>query len=286
MKNRCMLTAALSILLMANLAHAAPAIFQPDNLVAWCIVPYDNQERTSLERAQMLNRLGLSRLAWDWRAKHVPLLEEEIRVLQDHDISLDAVWIWLDQPEYAESFGQANDTLIRTVGEAGVRTTYWVSFSDRHLEGMNDVEKLDFCSKAIGKLADTAARQGSRVALYNHGAWFGHPRNQVRIIKKLDRANIGIVYNFHHAHEELDEFPQLLELMLPHLYTMNLNGMTRGGPKIQTIGEGESEEEMIRLLAESGFSGTVGILCHIMEADAEKILRANMDGLRSLVEKM
>jgi hypothetical protein len=100
--------------------NATPDLFHQDNLVAWCIVPYDNQERTPLERAQMLNRLGISRLAWDWRAKHVPLLEEEIQVLRDHDIHLDAVWIWLDQPDYANTFGEANDTLIRTVGEAGV----------------------------------------------------------------------------------------------------------------------------------------------------------------------
>ncbi len=35
-----------------------------ENLVAWCIVPFDANERTPLERARMLNMLGIGQFAY------------------------------------------------------------------------------------------------------------------------------------------------------------------------------------------------------------------------------
>ena len=50
---------------------AAADNFAKDKLVAWCIVPFDAKQRGPAERAAMLKRLGLKRVAYDWRAKHV-----------------------------------------------------------------------------------------------------------------------------------------------------------------------------------------------------------------------
>ena len=44
-----------------------------------------------------------------------------------------------------------------------------------------------------------------KIALYNHRGWFGNPHNQVEIIKALPELNLTMVYNFHHAHEYLDD---------------------------------------------------------------------------------
>ncbi len=43
----------------------ASDLFARSNLVAWCIVPFDSQKRGPEERAAMLERLGLRRLAYD-----------------------------------------------------------------------------------------------------------------------------------------------------------------------------------------------------------------------------
>ena len=57
---------------------------------------------------------------------------------------------------------------------------------------------------------------------------------------------IRIVYNFHHGHHQLDRFGELLELMLPYLSAININGMKVEGPKIITLGQGDRELEMLR----------------------------------------
>ena len=54
--------------------------FNRENIVPWCIVPFDASERSPDERAKMLVRLGLKRSAYDWRAQHVQEFEETVRI--------------------------------------------------------------------------------------------------------------------------------------------------------------------------------------------------------------
>src|SRR5947209_18984486 len=85
----------LAVLLCLSVTRGAAAdtsIFAHDNLVAWCIVPFDSAKRGPEERAAMLERLGIHRFAYDWRAEHLPHFEEELAALERHHIELTAVW--------------------------------------------------------------------------------------------------------------------------------------------------------------------------------------------------
>ena len=53
-------------------AQGSGGLFERDNLVAWCIVPFDAKKRGPEERAEMLHRLGFLRFAYDWRDEHLP----------------------------------------------------------------------------------------------------------------------------------------------------------------------------------------------------------------------
>src|ERR1051326_4081917 len=77
------------------MAHAQTAgskgtsdLFARDNLVAWCIVPFDSKKRGPVERVEMLKRLGFRRYAYDWRAEHLPTFDTEVAELQKHKIEL------------------------------------------------------------------------------------------------------------------------------------------------------------------------------------------------------
>jgi hypothetical protein len=134
----------------------------------------------------------------------------------------------------------------------------------------------------IEYLSQRANALGCKVALYNHGDWFGEPKNQLKLIAALPKEDLGLIYNFHHAHKQIDSFPEMATMMLPHLWSVNLNGLRKGGPKILTIGEGDYEKIMIDTLLEKGYVGDFGILGHVGDADVEIILRANLDGLKKL----
>ncbi|MEB2778177.1 hypothetical protein SYJ56_22900 [Algoriphagus sp. D3-2-R+10] len=107
----------------------------------------------------------------------------------------------------------------------------------------------------------------------------------MKICEELDGNDVGIIFNFHHAHEMIDEFPELVPLMKSHLWVVNLNGMNAEGPKILPIGTGESEAEMLAVLKKNGFTGPFGILGHVEEADVELVLKENLNGLKEVLGK-
>jgi len=100
---------------------------------------------------------------------------------------------------------------------------------------------------------------------------------------------VGLVYNLHHGHEHVDRFPSLMQKMLPHLWCLNLNGMTRDGEtqgrKILPLGQGELDLTLLRTIVKSGYRGPIGIIGHTQD-DAEDRLRDNLDGLDWLVKEI
>src|SRR3954468_18304108 len=82
----------MALALLLSQGAAAKDIFARDNLVAWCIVPFDAKKRTPQQRADMLEKLGIHRFAYDWRAEDLPTFESELNELQRHHIELTALW--------------------------------------------------------------------------------------------------------------------------------------------------------------------------------------------------
>jgi sugar phosphate isomerase/epimerase len=260
-------------------------LYAKDNLLAWCIVPFDSEKRSPEQRARMLNELGIPAMAWDWRMEHLPLMAEEIEALRRHNIALSAVWFWVDGSGEG-LLNEANEVILHTLAENGIRTDLWLSFPASFFEGLSEEEMLQKATEAVGQIRDRAAAIGCRVALYNHGDWFGEPANQVKIIQALGAEDVGIVYNFHHAHDQLDNFDSNIELMLPHLWTVNLNGMKAEGPKILPLGQGDLELEMMKKLRESGYVGSIGILGHVDDQDVRLVLQGNLDGMKKVLGEM
>jgi len=80
---------ALLILLAANCSTKLQGseekndmLFAKDNLLAWCIVPYDSKKRSSEQRALMLKELGITSLAYDMRDADLPNMETEFNTLK------------------------------------------------------------------------------------------------------------------------------------------------------------------------------------------------------------
>lgn len=256
-------------------------IFASENLVAWCIVPFDASERSPEERANMMNELGISKFAYDYRDKHIPSFKSEIEILKEHHIELSAVWLWLD-PKGEDILGDAGRAILQTVEETGTHTELWVSFPEQVFEGLSDEQALDKAVPILNEVMLKTEELGCTMALYNHGDWFGEPENQVRIIEAMDNDKVKIVYNFHHGHLQVDRFPELMELMKPYLSTININGMRVEGPKIMTLGEGDRELEMLNTIVASGYTGAIGILGHTEGEDIELVLERNLNGLDKL----
>ncbi|MDB6149748.1 MAG: putative heme-binding protein, partial [Chthoniobacter sp.] len=251
-------------------AAAKPdGLFAPENLVAWCIVPFDTKKRGPEERAKMLDRLGIKRLAYDYRAEHIPTFDAEVETMKKHGIEFTAWW-------FPGALNDEAKNILAVIQRHKITPQLWVTGGGGVMK--NDAEQaaqVEREAARIQPIAEAAQPLGCKVALYNHGGWFGEPENQIAIIERLARdgvRNVGIVYNFHHGHAHIARFPELWKKMQPHLLAVNLNGMELGadgrGRKIINLSEGDQEIAMLRAIRDSGWKGPVGILNHRDHLDA------------------
>ena len=257
-------------------AQPSPEIFGRDNLIAWCIVPFDSKKRGPEERAAMLEKLGFKHFAYDWRGEHVPTFDAEVDALKKHGVSLDAWWA-------PGELNADSRRILDVLKRHQVKAQLWVTL---------DVSSVDAAVAKLKPLAEEAKAIGCSLALYNHGGWFGEPENQIAIIEKLKAdgvANVGMVYNLHHGHAHLDRFAQVLPKMRPHLVCLNLNGMVPNGEaigkKILPLGQGTLDLQLLKTIRDSGYRGPIGILGHT-DDDAEDRLKDNLDGLDWLLPQL
>ncbi len=259
------------------------ALFEHPNLVAWCIVPFDDRERSPQERAGFLTKLGFKRYAYDYRANHIPQFDAEVEAVKAAGIELTAWW-------FPQTLNDEAKLILDVLKRHQVKTQLWVTGGGNKTKSAEE-QKARVIAEAnrIRPIAEAAQAIGCRVGLYNHGGWFGEPENQIEVIQALNMPNVGIIYNQHHGHDHVDQFAPLLQKMLPYLWVLNLNGMVpqgdRNNQKIVPIGQGSLDPQLIKIIRESGYRGQIGILNHTQE-NAEARLRDNLNGLRWVVDQL
>lgn len=259
--------------LLAAVARASDnaAPFQRANTVAWCIVPFDGLKRSPAARAEMVRSLGLTKVAYDWRAEHVAEFESEILEYRRHGLEFFAFW-------------NTHDEAFRLFKKHNLRPQIWQTAPSP--DGATQEERVVAAATRLLPAVQRTRELGSRFGLYNHGGWGGEPENLVAVCEYLRRVHgadhVGIVYNFHHGHAHVDRLTAALAAMKPHLLCLNLNGMMRDGDrrgmKIYPLGQGELDVTLLRLVSQSGYRGPVGIIGHTQD-DVELRLRDNLEGL-------
>ena len=244
------------------------------NLVAWCIVPFDAAQRSPAERAAMLKEIGITRCAYDWRQKHVAEFEQEILEYRKHGIEFFA--FWAEHPQAFALFEKYD-----------LHPQIWKMFANPG--SGTQQQKVRQATDSLRQIAQRTKDMGCKLGLYNHGGWSGDPRNMVAVCKQLREEgfdHVGIVYNFHHGHEHIDHWEESFNLMQPYLHCLNLNGMNEGAqPKILGVGKGAHEQVMIQHVLQRGYDGPVGILDHRTELDARESLLENLEGVRQLQQE-
>jgi sugar phosphate isomerase/epimerase len=269
-------------LLSESVQAETPANFKTDHLVAWCIVPFDAKKRSPAERSEMLVRLGLKHCAYDWRQEHVASFEDEIKQYKKHGIDFFAFW-------------GGHEEAYPLFHKHGLQPQIWRTMASPE-SGSQD-EKVAAATKSMAALAGETKAQGLKLGLYNHGGWGGEPGNLVAVCKALHAMghdHVGIVYNFHHAHHDLDNFAKKFAAMKPYLLCVNLNGMedpnsqdpAQAFQKIRPIGSGTLELGMIGTVIKSGYDGPIGVLGHVTDQDVELILKGNLDGLQQILSQL
>jgi sugar phosphate isomerase/epimerase len=128
----------------------------------------------------------------------------------------------------------------------------------------------DHAVRVVNEAADLAEAEGLRVVLYPHvGFYIDNIDDALRIVKKVDRKNVGLSFNLCHflKRASADEIPEVLRKVAPHLFLVQLNGADAGDTKkmgwsrlIQPLDKGSFDNaRVVEVLDEIGYRGPVAL---------------------------
>src|SRR4051812_45334600 len=117
-------------------------------------------------------------------------------------------------------------------------TALWIAIGGVTKAGVklkpSAVEGDEVVVSALIELAALAGESGVKIALYPHaGSWLERVDDADRLVKKLNRPNVGVTFNLCHwlkVEGDRDPLP-VLKQALPHLYFVTINGAESGDTK-------------------------------------------------------
>jgi sugar phosphate isomerase/epimerase len=258
--------------------RAAPALF------ALCMDTHDSRKRTLGEQAALLKELGYDGAGHLW-LDNVP---ERLRTLDAAGLRLFQIYVNVNiAPGKPPHDARLADVLPLLKGRGTMLALL--------VNGLppSDPAGDARAAEVIGRIADMARAQDVHVALYPHaGFWLARVADALRVAKKIDRPNVGVLFNLCHWLKENDEknLRPLLASAMPHLLAVTLHGADKAeevcagkGNWIQPLGDGSFDVAgLLRMLKDLGYAGPVGLQCYGLGGDARDHLARSMAEWRRL----
>jgi len=148
----------------------------------------------------------------------------------------------------------------------------------------------------VQELADLAKPYGIRIAIYHHfGFLVEKAEDSFRIAQKVDRENVGSVFNTCHFFKTDSEenLEKVINMTLPKLFAVSIAGANSGDTKnmtwdqlIQPVGKGTFDNyRLIELLKDKGYNGPIGIQCYAIKELPLEHLAQTMKAVKNFRER-
>ena len=143
----------------------------------------------------------------------------------------------------------------------------------------------------VREMADLARPAGAEVLLYPHTAdWLERIQDCVRVADKVDRPNVGVMFNLcHWLRVSKDRnYQPLLAQAMPRLRAVSINGADEFDADkgwahyIQPLGRGSFDVAgFLRTLRQLGYTGPIGLQCYGIPGDVRDTLAESINAWRS-----
>lgn len=143
------------------------------------------------------------------------------------------------------------------------------------------------CVAIISELADFAVKYDVKIAFYPHAEfWVEKVDDGVRLAKKINRPNVGTVFNVCHflKKDETDKLEQKLKNAMPYLFLVSISGADKGDTHqmgwdqlIQPLGRGDYDVlNVLEILKKLGYKNPVGLQCYNIKGQPEEFLKESI----------
>jgi sugar phosphate isomerase/epimerase len=279
------LTATLPTADCLRAAAQAAARPRPNPFFAFCIDTHDAQKRSLPEQAQLLKELGYDGVGHLW-LDNVP---ERLKTLDAVGLKLFQIYIRVDlAPQASQPYdGRLKEVLPLLKG----RQTMLAALvgGGKPSDQAQDPRAVEL----LRQVADLAQEHGVKVALYPHsGDWLERVEDALRVTRKVNRPNVGVMFNLCHwlKVDEEQNLATLLRAAKPHLLAVSINGCDSGadiragkGRWIVPLDTGQFDLlGLLKTLREIGYTGPIGLQCYGIPGDAREHLNRSMAAWRQL----
>jgi sugar phosphate isomerase/epimerase len=271
------------ILSLATVQAATAAGPKAYPFFPFCIDWHDAKHRSYQEQAVMLKELGydgVGHLFLDGVAERLKTLDAAGLTLYQITMNVDVA---PGKPPYEARF---KDVLKLVKGRH-------VQF-DLLLNGAkpSDPSVDARAVQILREMSDLARDSGSQLLLYPHvGSWVERIEDSVRVAEKVDRPNVGVMFNLCHwlRVDKQRDYKPLLKRAMPRLWAVSINGADVQDAKpgwdhyIQPLDKGSFDvAELLSTLKELGYEGPIGLQCYGIGGDAREHLARSMTAWRKL----
>ena len=276
---RTVLTLAATLLVALDTTAAANDFFP------FCIDWHDAKKRSFEEQAQMLKELGYAGVGHIWLDK----VAERLKTLDESGLRLFQITMVVElatnKPAYDPRF---KEVLALVKGRH-------VQF-DLLVNGMKPSDpSVDPHAVAIlREMSDLARESGAQLLLYPHqGSWVERIEDSIRVAEKVDRSNVGVMFNLCHwlRVDKSRDYRPLLKQALPRLWAVSINGADEFDAQpgwdhyIQPLDKGSFDvAAFLQTLRDLGYRGPIGLQCYGIGGDTRDHLDRSMNAWRKLTK--
>jgi sugar phosphate isomerase/epimerase len=252
---------------------------------AFCIDTHDAKHRSLMQQAEMLKELGYDGVGHLW----LDNVAERLKTLDETGLKLYQITIVVDvTPGKRACDPRFKDVLPLLKGRH-------VQFDLLMSGGKPSDPSLDpHVVKILREMSDLARDSGSQLLLYPHvGCWVERIEDAVRVAAKVDRPNVGVMFNLCHwlRVDRRRDYRPLLQQAMPRLWAVSINGADQFDPQpgwahyLQPLDRGSFDVgALLRTLKELGYQGPIGLQCYGIGGDAREHLARSMAAWRKLNE--
>ena len=240
-------------------------------------------------QAKLLKNLGFDGI----ELEGLDNADEKLSILEKYRLKVFMVYIQIDIDK-EQPYDLRLYDFIKKVRDRNV--TLWLHIhSDKY--GPSDPQGDAVCVPIIQKIADFAKDYNVKIALYPHSRfWLEKVGDSVRLTQKIDRKNVGAVFNLCHflKTDERDSIEQKLVESMPYLAAVSINGADDGNTNdmdwsllIQPLGKGSFDVmNILRILKGNNYTGPVGLQCYAIKGDPSEFLGISMEAWQKYMKEL